>query len=232
MKTNICAIILAGGVGSRMRSDVPKQRLVLDGKTLLYRCVETFENCDAITSIIVVSKKEEIEYVVTELSSLKKVKGIVCGGKTRAESASLGFAAIDFECDFVAIHDAARCLVTEKIIKSVSLDAEVYGAATASTIVSDTVKKVDQNKVVSTVNRDELRLMQTPQIFEYNLYKKALASVSVFDDTITDDNSLLERLDFPVHCTETGKYNIKVTVPEDIEYAKFLLLGGYLNAKN
>ena len=142
------------------------------------------------------------------------------------ESAKNGFCSIEWDSDYIAIHDGARCLVTPEMISLVISDAKKYGAASASTKVTDTIKKVDSAGFVSTtVNRETLRSIQTPQIFKTQIYKDAILNADVSDPEITDDNMLVERMGYKVYLTETGKRNIKITVKDDILYASYLLGG-------
>ena len=224
--SRVGAIILAAGCGSRMNMDTTKQQLVLGGMSVLKRTVGTFARCDKISEIIVVARAEELQFAKDEVFEFDKVSAVVIGGQTRLESAKCGFSALGGNVEYVAIHDAARCLVTDGDICAVISDAEKYGAATAACRVTDTVNKVDRNgKIICTVNRDELVTVQTPQIFKTDLYKKAIKYVSVSDLSVTDDNMLMEKIGVDVHCTFTGTKNIKITVRDDLAYAKFLLNG-------
>lgn len=223
VNNSITAIILAAGSGSRMKLDVTKQRLLIRGKSVLSRTVEVFNKSDVISSIIVVAREDEVDYVQKEVASFSKVSKLVVGGATRAESARNGFIAINDSTEFVAIHDGARCFITTEMIAKVAQDAARYGAATASSVLTDSLKDIDQNGFIIT-NRDRasVRIMQTPQVFKKELYKKALSAADLSDPKITDDNMLLELIGIPVYCTDTGKQNIKITVREDLEYADFL----------
>lgn len=222
----VSALVLAAGVGSRMRSDTTKQLMTIDGKSVVRRSVELYESAPSVDEIIVVVKDGELDTVKDMLKGLTKVKNIIIGGKIRAESAEIGFEAISENADFVAIHDAARCMTSVFDIESVITDAFRYGAATASTRVTDTVKEIDESGfIVKTHDRSFIRFVQTPQVFSCDLYKKALSAVDINDPRITDDNFLLENIGLPVYCTETSVYNIKLTTREDLEYAKFLLRG-------
>ena len=224
MNGNVTAVILAAGSGSRMQLHTTKQKLIINGVSVLRRTAKAFEFCDDIDSIVIVVRSDEIEFVKSEISDFKKVKKIIVGGACRAESAKLGFLSIDWDSDIVAIHDSARCFIKDEMIKAVIRDAKAYGAATASYRVTDTVKHVDcDGKVVSTLDRNNIYLVQTPQAFKYDLYKKAIECVDVCDASITDDNMLLEKVGVKVHCTNTGKENVKLTVKEDLDYAEFLL---------
>ncbi len=226
VKRHVSAVILAAGQGNRMDMEATKQTLSILDKTVLYMATEAFENCDIIDDIIIVARNEELDFAHRETKDFKKVKKIVVGGESRAESAKNGFLALNCKAEYVAIHDAARCLVSNEIITRVVRDAFEYGAATASTPITDTVKVIDESgKIKSTVNRSTLCAIQTPQVFKTDLYRKALESVKTLDESITDDNMLLERIGVYPYCSKTGRGNIKITVKEDIEYAKFLLNG-------
>ena len=225
MGNSVTAIILAAGSGSRMNINRTKQQLIINGESVLRRSVRIFNECEAITNIIVVARKDEIEFAKNETAGLEKVIEIVEGDSTRAASAKCGFLYAK-DTDYIAVHDAARCLVTKEIIDAVVSDAIKYGAATASTVVTDTVKTVNEHGFIqSTLNRSLLRAVHTPQIFMYDIYKKALETADVYDPLITDDNSLVERILVDVHCTETGARNIKLTTLDDLEFAKMLING-------
>ena len=142
------AIILAAGSGSRMGISTTKQRVIINGKSILRRSIEAFEASKSITSITVVCREDEIEFVKGECIGCNKVAGAVIGGKTRAESAAIGFAAIPQGSKAVMIHDAARCLITPAEIDLVADAVYKYGAATASTNVVDSLKMCDENGMI------------------------------------------------------------------------------------
>lgn len=227
-QVRVAAILLAAGSGSRMNIGVTKQKLDIKGKSVLLRSLEAFENCKDITDIILVVKKDEYDFAASESKSMSKIRKIVIGGNTRLESAKNGFSEIDFPCDFVAVHDAARCLIRSDVITKVVADAVSYGAASASSVVVDTVKRVNADGfAVCTEKREELRLAATPQIFRYDLYSKAIAEADITDITITDDNMLMERIGVPVYMTDIGKYNIKITHSDDLMLAEYILERAY-----
>ncbi len=224
MSNSLSAVLLGAGVGSRMQSDTTKQRIDIMGESVLSRCINAFDTCDCVEEIIVVTRREELNFVKSVCEGKSKVKAVVVGGRSRPISAKLGFLAVSENATHVAIHDVARCLVTHDIIESVYRNAQKYGASTASTTVTDTVKEIDENGfIVRTVERNSLMLMQTPQIFRCEDYKKALLTLQGDEDSVTDDNMLLERIGVKVFCTETGRKNIKITVKDDLDYARFLL---------
>ena len=221
----VAALILAAGMGSRMNSNVTKQRLILCGKSVLLRSVEAHIASRLVDTVTVVCRSDEVDFVRAELSKLdKKPTYIIVGGKTRAESARLGFESVKDMADYVSIHDGARCLITPEMIDNVILAAIEYGAATAATPITDTVKLTDSDgKIKSTVPRENLWAAATPQVFSSELYQRALSLNDTLCDTVTDDNMLLERLGtFPV-CVDTGKENMKITTPEDLALAEFLI---------
>ena len=220
----VTAVLLAAGSGSRMNLSLTKQRLSIKGKSVLFHSLLAFEKCDCITDVILVLREEEKDLFLSEIKGITKLRKIVVGADTRIGSAKAGFFAIDFPCDYVAVHDVARCLIKPEMITKVVLDAFLYGAASASSLVVDTVKKVDGDGfVVSTENRNNLRLAGTPQIFEYGLYGKAISSVDPFDSTVTDDNMLMERIGVRVYMTDVGKNNLKITYAEDVLFAEYIL---------
>ncbi len=227
----VTAIVLAGGSGSRMKSAITKQCIKILGESVIKRAVFVFEKCAAIDDIIVVAKRDELEFVKDELCDFKKVTSIVVGGKCRAESAAAGFAAVEKnKKSIVLIHDAARCLVSEEDVERVIRDTERYGAATASVRVTDTLKRVsDEGKICETVSRDALRSVQTPQGFLYELYSEALNKWDKPLELLTDDNMLLENAGIKPFCSETSPWNIKITVAEDIALAEYLIEKGKYN---
>ena len=226
MNERVTAVILAAGSGSRMKLGVTKQKIIIGNESVLHRTVRIFNSCSAISNIIVVVRADEIDFAKGELSEFSKVQNIVAGGSCRFESAKIGFAFVDKSADYVAVHDAARCFVTDGIIKDVVKDAVKFGAATASAPITDTVKSIDsEGNITSTVDRCGLMMVQTPQIFSVELYKKAISNESKNAENITDDNMLVEAIGGKIHCTDTGKYNIKITHKEDLQYAEFLLNG-------
>lgn len=220
MQKQVVAIILAAGDGRRMAAEEKKQFLALRGISVLERAVGAFCESSMISSLIVVLSKEDIPRAQASLSRFTKPISFVVGGKTRAESARLGFAAA-CDADFVAFHDAARCLITQRDLERVICTAIEHGAATAATKITDTVKETDSEASIKrTVPRDNLWAASTPQVFAYADYERAIAS---FSADVTDDNMLLERIGASVRCVETLDENIKITTQRDIAYAEYVL---------
>lgn len=225
-KLKTSAIILAGGTGSRMNGDKTKQFMDILGKTVIERSVFAFSDSALIDEIIVVVKEDEKLAALDVLSTIKYTKPIkiVTGGACRAESAKNGFFAVDSASDFVAIHDAARCLITSEMIDKVVEKAYKTEAATAVCGVTDTIKTVDnEGKITSTIPRETVFRAQTPQVFSKALYAKALASCKALEN-ITDDNMLVESIGVDVYAVDLGQTNIKITTHDDLAVARNILI--------
>ncbi|MCI8387792.1 MAG: 2-C-methyl-D-erythritol 4-phosphate cytidylyltransferase [Clostridiales bacterium] len=222
------AIIAAAGSGTRMRAadGQTKQLMELCGMPVIVRTLLAFQECELINEIIVSAKEDEISIYseFKEKYKLDKLISIVAGGSTRQESVLRGFEQISDRSEFVAIHDGARCLITPQTIESVVRAAFNYGAATAATKVSDTVKKSNfKGYIEETIDRDSLWLAQTPQIFKTELYRAAAYTAQDEGFKATDDNLLAEHVGFPVKLIDCGSDNIKITTPADLAVAEVIL---------
>lgn len=215
------AIILGAGNSTRMKSDKSKMLLELDGKTVIERSVNAFSNINDVDEIIVVGRETDID-IFKNLINNNKVKFVV-GGNTRQESVQNAVSTID-DCDLIIIHDGARPLVTEDtIVATINMAKSTKGAATG-VFVKDTIKVIDENKtIVSTPNRSNLVAIQTPQIFDFKLYKMALKTANDNSLDFTDDCQLVENIGSKVSVV-IGEYsNIKITTKDDIPMAESLL---------
>lgn len=220
------AVILAAGNGTRCGADMPKQYRKIAGIPVLIRSVLAFEECPSIDDLIVVVRAEDREYVKALLAEyrLTKLRSIVAGGNTRQESALRGFSAIGKDARYIAIHDAARCLVTPKMITEVASAAYIWRAASAGTAVTDTIKRVNRaGFVLDTPKRAELYAAQTPQIFDVRLYRAAAYSALRDGADVTDDNSLCERIGQTVRMVECTDRNFKITTDADLICAEAIL---------
>ncbi len=222
-KPKVFAIILAGGVGSRMTADVTKQQIEIMGKSVLGRSIEAFSSADTIDEIIVVTRRDETVFVKAEINkSASKPCKIVFGGNTRAESAANGFKE-SLGADYIAIHDAARCLITPEMINKVVETALEFGAATAVCDMTDTVKRVENGFITETLPRDRIVRAQTPQVFKASDYDRALAESIFVTKDMTDDNMLMEKIGVKVKCVSIGSENLKVTTDCDLLIAESIL---------
>jgi 2-C-methyl-D-erythritol 4-phosphate cytidylyltransferase len=220
------AVILAAGSSTRM-GGADKQFLELDGMPVIARTIKAFEDAPCIRETVIVTKPESVEKLraLCEKYGFKKIRAIVKGGETRQESAWLGFAELPDETEFVAIHDGARCLVTPHMIEDVARQAYLFGGATAACPVSDTVKRTEKRKFITeTLDRDQIWLAQTPQIFSANLYRAAAYTAREAGFVGTDDCSLAERIKYnTVQLVDCGRENMKITTPEDVFFAEAFL---------
>lgn len=225
----IGAVILAGGRGSRMHSDVQKQYMLLGGRPLICYALEAFENSWADELVLVTGAGEEdfVRREILEPMGLKKVKAVVAGGKERYHSVYEGLKALE-DCGYVLIHDGARPLVTERIIEEAIAGAVKFGACAAAVPVKDTIKEADGDGFVTgTPDRSKLWQIQTPQGFSYELIRGAydkLMGDPCLQKGITDDAMAAERCAHAqVKLTEGSYENLKVTTPEDLTIAEALL---------
>ncbi len=218
------AIILAGGSSSRIGGDKTKQLVPILEIPVIARTVSVFEKCKFINEIIIVAKDDEISLYDEWKKEYgwKKVKKVVVGGIDRQASVLNGFKAISDKSEFVYIHDGARCLITEKMIASVGHAACIHGAAIAAQKATDTVK-ISNGKKLSTPDRDQVWLAQTPQVFMTEMYRAAAYSAKKNGTTVTDDASLIEALGFSVFPVDCGKENMKITTPCDFAIAEAIL---------
>ena len=219
------AIIVAAGNSTRMGGKIAKQWLEINDRPVLAHTLLAFESARRIDEIVVVARREELEMVwaLGKRYHIKKLTAVTHGGATRALSVQRGLAKINARARFVAIHDGARCLITPEQIDKVCRAAYRYRAASASMRVTDTIKLASKRGFIDkTIDRDSVVLVQTPQVFHTDLYRAALASTPNAEE-LTDDNQLIERLPYPVKLVETGADNLKITRPEDLSRAEFIL---------
>jgi 2-C-methyl-D-erythritol 4-phosphate cytidylyltransferase len=220
------AIIVAAGQGSRMGGDCPKQFLELAGVPVIIHTLSAFEQCDEIDEIVIVLSASESANFLSLASKhgLRKVAKIVGGGSTRADSVRRGLDAIrSATAEIVAVHDGVRPLITAAEISKVVNAAREHGAALLAAPVTDTIKQVDGEKIVRTLERSSLRRALTPQCFQYQLLKRAFEQADVNDPTLTDESVLVERLGIEVMMVEGSSRNIKITTREDLALAELLI---------
>lgn len=218
-----CAVILAAGSGTRMKSEdgKTKQMLLLCGVPVLIHSLRAFDACKYIDEIVLVCKKDEIDIAkdLIKQYDIKKVTNICRGGAERSESALLGMASVPEKAEYVAFHDAARCLVLPSQIADVVSAAYAYRASSAGCKVKDTVKRVNrQGFIIETPNREELWSAQTPQVFSAPMYRYAAMKAREDSVILTDDNMVMEYIGQRVKMIDTGYENAKLTTKEDLEY--------------
>lgn len=223
----VSAVILCAGASTRFSDSENKQLAMINGASVIERTLSVFENCKSIDEIVLVVRKEDTEKYKNFVceKEYNKVKCIVVGGETRQASALKGFKHVSDKTKYVAIHDGARCLITEKMIEDVLRDATKYGIATAASKITDTVKVADRDGFISkTLDREYIWNVQTPQIFEYKKYQISAYKAKQDGIIATDDCMLAENAGFKVKLVNTGNENIKITVKDDINRAEAILL--------
>jgi len=216
------AVIVAAGTASRM-GGIDKVMAELDGEPMIVRTVRTFQECDVIKEIVIVTRPDLIVPIMDLCSGFDKVKLVVAGGASRQESVELGLNALSDKIKLAAIQDGARPLITWQVIDRAVRAANSYGAAAPAIPVKDTIKIVIGGVVKETPDRKTLQAVQTPQVFDIDLIRGALQKARLDKADVTDDCSAVERLGMSVKIVEGDERNIKVTTPMDLMVAKMLL---------
>ena len=224
-KLPCAAVIVAAGSGERMRG-VDKILAVIGGKPVIAHTIAAFEAAECIDEIVVVARREQVETIETIVreNGFQKVKAVVPGGGTRNESVKNGLAAVSKGTELAAIQDGARPLVRVEVIERTVAQARKCHAAAPAVILKDTVKEVDDTgRVVSTPDREVLRAVQTPQVFQKDLLLAAWQRAEKDKRTYTDDCGALEALGVPVYLIEGSEDNMKITTPLDLFLAEHIL---------
>ena len=215
------AIIAAAGASQRMHG-VDKVLAPLAGKPLLAWTVEAFQLCNAIQHIVIVVNKQNL-HRVKEMAAEQhwdKVTDVCLGGARRQDSVAKGLEKLS-GCDWVVIHDGARPCVTPQLIELGLAEARKTGSAIAAVPVTDTIKVVDSDRIVTdTPQRSNLWAVQTPQIFRLDIIQAAYTKIQ---EDATDDASLVEKMGFTVKVFMGAYENIKVTNPQDLATAEWIL---------
>lgn len=219
----IAALIVAAGVGSRCNAKIPKQYIKLAGKSVLFHTIRKFLANQYISYIRVVVNESQKDFYkeVTSSTIDTKLLSPVCGGKSRQSSVKLGLESLQkINPDFVIIHDACRPFVSNILINNLieSMINGQYTGVVPAIEVEDTISLVSNNFIESTISREKLRAMQTPQIFNFRELLSCHQSVKEF----TDDSSLMVEHKKHVAIIEGEKKNFKLTTKEDINMAKLL----------
>ena len=216
------AVIVAAGSASRM-GGIDKVMAPLQGEPMILRTVRTFQECDAVSEIVIVTREDLIIPISNLCKDMPKVKAVVVGGKSRQESVNLGLNALSNKVKLAAVHDGARPLITWQVIDRTVRAANTYGAAAPAVPVKDTIKVVEGRVVKNTPDRSTLFAVQTPQVFDFDLLRGALKKAEQDGAQVTDDCSAVELMGFKVKIVEGDERNIKVTTPMDLKIAEMLL---------
>ncbi len=216
------AVIVAAGSASRM-GGIDKVMALLGGEPMIARTVRNFQECDAISEIVVVTRPDLMEPIQKLCTRYPKLRAVVAGGKSRQESVSLGLDALSDQVKLAAIQDGARPFADWQLIDRVVRAANTYGAAAPGIPVKDTIKVVEGRVVKNTPDRATLFAIQTPQVFDYDMLRGALQKAEADGAAVTDDCSAVERLGMSVKIVEGDEQNIKITTPFDLKIAELIL---------
>lgn len=221
----VSAIVLAGGRGKRMGSVQSKQYIDLNGKPILYYTLNRFINNKNIDKVILVIPEDELEFCRNEVLDKYnlKIDSIAFGGKERQDSVYNGLKKADGS-DIVLIHDGARPFVSERIIEEGIKYAGMYGAAAPGVMPKDTIKVKNQESFsLETPDRNNLVAVQTPQVFDYNIIFGCHKKVKEKHLDVTDDTMVVELFGNNVYLYQGEYTNIKITTPEDLILAQYLV---------
>ena len=216
------AVIVAAGSASRM-GGIDKILADLNGEPVIVHTVQAFQECPAISEIVVVTTPDKLEKIMELCRDFDKLKAVVAGGSSRPESVTNGLNALTEKVKLAAIHDGARPLVTWEVIDRTVRAANTYGAAAPGVPVKDTIKIVAGGMVKSTPDRSTLQAVQTPQVVDIDLLRGALKKAKDDDVNITDDCSAVECMGMSVKMVQGDERNIKITTPLDLHIAKVIL---------
>ena len=221
---SVGAILLCAGRGERLGADVPKAFVPLAGRPLFAWSLEALQRCAEVEVIVIVGPGSVArDLLAASGASADRIAGFTEGGAERQHSVARGLVALPAACDVVAIHDAARALVTPGVIARAIAGARAHGAALAATPLADTLKRVEDGRVLATPPRAGLWLAQTPQVFRRDWLEAAHAAAR---GAATDDAALVEAIGHVVHVTEGDPLNFKVTTPADLALAEHWLSSG------
>ncbi len=223
-------ILPAAGLGTRMGREKSgtsrKQFMLLEGAPILIHTIRKFLSCPSVSEIVVALRGEDMDWArgLIHQEHPEKPVRVVEGGESRQQSVENALATLASDTELVAVHDAVRPFVESALVERVIAEAAVTGAAIAGIVPVDTVKQVHRNKIRSTLPREHLVLAQTPQVFRFDLLKRAFEAARADNFTGTDEASLVERLEqAEVSVIQGSDRNIKITKPSDMDLARLFL---------
>lgn len=220
----LTAIIVGAGNSQRMGFD--KLFETIAGKPVLAHTIAAFENAKSVSQIIVVAREDRHRDLekLGRGQNWKKIQSVVAGGEHRQDSVRAGLAQLSESTRYVAVHDAARPLVTAEQIERVYQACREQGAAALAEPITDTLKRADVDRVVSeSVDRHQLFAMQTPQIFARELLIEAYETVTAKNTLVTDEVSAVEYLGRNIVLVPNEDFNFKITYPRDFLLAEFVI---------
>jgi 2-C-methyl-D-erythritol 4-phosphate cytidylyltransferase len=217
----LSAIIVAAGASERMGFD--KLFATFGGKPVIAHTIEAFERTSCVDEIILVGRNDMLDELRKILRPNSKVRQLVPGGTLRQDSVRAGLEQVDARADYVAVHDAARPLITPEKITRVFDVCRAHDAAALAEPITDTLKRADVDLVVTkSVDRNQLFAMQTPQVFARALLVEAYEAVAAKNMSVTDEVSAVQRLGHKVVLVPNQDFNFKITYPRDFSLAEFV----------
>jgi len=222
----VAAIVPAAGAGRRLKSATRKLFVPLNGAPLLLHTLRALERCPSIRWIIPVVAAHDRTRVAALIATHRITKALTpcAGGVSRAESVARGFAALPADAKWVLVHDGARPCVSPSLIEQAVQSAKRDGAVACGLPASLTVKAVDEKRMVrSTLDREQLWFVQTPQVFRRDWFAQALAQANHQLDQFPDDAAILEAAGFPVRMIPGDPLNLKITTKDDLTLAEVIL---------
>ena len=218
----LTAIIVAAGRSRRAGFD--KLLAKIAGRSVIQHTLAAFEKATCVNDVLVVSRETVVMRHFIAKTNLRKVRRVVRGGVRRQDSVQAGLNVLDNEVEFVAVHDAARPLITAREIERVFAAARKHGAAALATPIADTLKLADANHVVSgSIDRQNVFAVQTPQIFRRELLSQAYEQVKRDSLTVTDEISAIEHAGGRVVIVPAEDHNLKITYASDLALAEGIL---------
>jgi 2-C-methyl-D-erythritol 4-phosphate cytidylyltransferase len=224
--SDVAAIIVAAGPGTRLGAALPKAFVELAGRPLVVHSLQALLGAPSVTSVVVVVAAAEVERarsIADRNGPWRCPVTVTAGGAERQDSVRNGLSAVG-AADLIAIHDAARPFVSPQVVEAAIAAAERHGAAIVAAPATDTVKRVHADGwIESTPPRERIWLAQTPQVFRADLIRAAHADAAGSEATATDDAMLVERLGARVYVVPGNPENRKITTAEDLRWAEWLL---------
>lgn len=226
VRPRICAVLPAAGSSDRMGGE-NKLLMELDSVPILVHTLSAFERCDMIDDIIIVAREEDFVpyHSLCREYGLEKVRLIVRGGETREHSVLEGIRSCPEGTGIVAIHDAARPLVSDAVICGAVEAAIAFGGAAPVVPMKDSVKRIEDGKITADIPRSTIAAVQTPQCFERSRIESALVKALRRCLPLTDDCAAFEAAGYSVYATRGDYRNLKITTPEDLVTAEAFLKG-------
>lgn len=227
----VVAVIPAAGAGRRMGSARAKQFLEILGRPLLALTLDPFERCGSVDGVVVVVPAEETAYCREKIVArfgFGKVRRVVAGGERRQDSVRLGLEAAGDRWGWVVVHDGVRPLIDVDLLERAIAAGKRLGAVVTALPARDTIKETDDSgRVIRTLSRERKWLIQTPQVFSYDMLRTAHRRAMEEDwPEATDDAVLLERMGIPVSVMQGLEWNVKVTAPGDLDLVRYYLARG------